>query len=636
VIIASGHTVTVDTDTASLANLTVNGTLVIGSDGTARTVTISGDVSIASGGSIAPGATAATHSMIIGGNLTNDGTFDGRPTTSRVINVTFNKNGNQTISGTGTTTFNQITLNMGSSNANVLDVQAVITMASDGLNLTNGTFKLSSASTITPFSGNTTITTTAGFHLNHASAVSNWGSSGSLTVNGVLTITSGTMIVGSGIGNELEVNGSSATATVNGGTLKVASRVRAVSGGLLTLSSGELIVPTVGHSSSENASFYMQSTGKLTMTGGTVTIQQANGGSGGDIKIISGSGAKSITSGTFQIGNTSTPANQTMLINSAIAVNNLTVNSTNATAKLDAALTVNGDVNIAAGTLDIVTRTPTVTGTLTNSGTLKQTQVVNNSTVPFLNITNGSGIDKYFGVVISTTNNLGSTTVAVSGNQICPQAQGHPVKRCYEITPTTAASADVKFYFSNSEMQSGQTLSSLNVWHYNTSTSSWDSVTKGGTSSSCGSEAIDCYVEGTGISSYSPFALKNSTPLGVALSAFVATVEAEHILVTWETASELDTRGFHLYRAESEAGPWLRLNPALIPSPAPGSPQGQAYRWEDRNVSRNATYYYRLEAVGIDNSTKIIGITAVTYAPSQEHRWLPLVVHNVDEVIDER
>ncbi|MBM3129900.1 MAG: hypothetical protein FJ009_14915 [Chloroflexi bacterium] len=225
VIIASTHTVTV-TNTASLSGLTVNGTLTVGDSSTAGAITVNGDVAIANTGLITTTNVSATHAMTITGNLTNDGTFNGSPSSGRIINVTFNKNGNQTVSGIGTTQFYSITLNMGTSNANVLDVQSVISMTSGGLTLNNGTFKLSSASTITPCVGSKTIGSSAGFYLNHAGAVSNWGSSGSLTVNGVLTITNGTMTVGSGSGNELEVNGSSASVALSGGTLNVAGRVR--------------------------------------------------------------------------------------------------------------------------------------------------------------------------------------------------------------------------------------------------------------------------------------------------------------------------------------------------------------------------------------------------------------------------
>ncbi len=697
VIIASGHTITVDIDTTSLASLTVNGALVIGNDGTARTVTVSGDVSIASGGSIAPGITAATHSMIIGGNLTNEGTFDGRPTASRVINVTFNKDGNQAISGTGATTrFNLITLSMGTSRSNILQISpSNFDVSSTGFITTtgiqNGTLRISGSFSLSNpvFTGaSPTIPANGGFWLDNPNFTVS-AQNGSWDLSGLLRVSSGMLNVGTSSGNSVKYRDGS-TITIEGGTINIAGRLSRNSSGstiTYTQSGGTVTVVTIESTATSFAGFDIGATGSsFTMSGGTIVVQRSTSAGADYYNVASTS---DVTGGTLQIGNDSTSTGQTIRVNSSVPVFNFTINTTNApTAQLVTNnLTVKGNLNIQSGTtlnanslnmtvagnwtnngtftagtgtvtfngtseqtisgstatafnnLTInsgatvvipATNTPTVAGTLTNNGTLKQTQTVNNGTVSFLNITNGSGVDKYFGVVISTTNNLGSTTVAVSGNQTCPQTIGYPVKRCYEITPTTAASADIRFYFANSEMQQGQTLSSLNVWHYNTSTSSWDSVTKGGTSSSCDSGAIDCYVEGTSISSYSPFTLKNSNPLGVVLSAFAATVEAEHILVTWETASELNHQGFHLYRAESEAGPWLRLNPTLISSPAPGSPQGQAYRWEDRNVSRNATYYYRLEAVGMDNSTEIIGITAVTYAPSRGHLWLPLVAHNDD------
>ena len=62
-----------------------------------------------------------------------------------ICNVTFNKNGNQTISGAGgTTRFNLLTLNMGTSYVNRLDVTSSNFAAAVGfLSLTNGTLKMS-------------------------------------------------------------------------------------------------------------------------------------------------------------------------------------------------------------------------------------------------------------------------------------------------------------------------------------------------------------------------------------------------------------------------------------------------------------------------------------------------------------
>lgn len=85
-------------------------------------------------------------------------------------------------------------------------------------------------------------------------------------------------------------------------------------------------------------------------------------------------------------------------------------------------------------------------------------------------------LDKYVGVEIATANDLGSTTVAVSGNQVCALALGHPVKRCFDVTPTTPASADIKFYYRGADMQTGQTYDTLNVWNYHSAT--WNPVTR--------------------------------------------------------------------------------------------------------------------------------------------------------------
>jgi hypothetical protein len=67
-------------------------------------------------------------------------------------------------------------------------------------------------------------------------------------------------------------------------------------------------------------------------------------------------------------------------------------------------------------------------------------------------------------------------------------------------------------------------------------------------------------------------------------------------LLEWETASELDNLGFHLYRAVSPLGPWTRLNESLIPGLG-SSPEGRRYSWTDAGLVNGTTYSYRLEDV---------------------------------------
>ncbi len=90
------------------------------------------------------------------------------------------------------------------------------------------------------------------------------------------------------------------------------------------------------------------------------------------------------------------------------------------------------------------------------------------------------------------------------------------------------------------------------------------------------------------------YSLQGTT--AVELQSFAASAGDSTVSVAWETASELDNLGFHLYRGLSADGPWHRLNAALIPGLG-SSPEGKAYSWTDRGLANGRTYYYRLEDV---------------------------------------
>ncbi len=96
VIIAAGHTVTVNDNTANLGSLTVNGILTLGNSVTGRTVNVNGDVTV--GGSVNFSNNNAIHTFNIGGNLINNGTIDFFINQNRYCNTFFT--GNSLISGT--------------------------------------------------------------------------------------------------------------------------------------------------------------------------------------------------------------------------------------------------------------------------------------------------------------------------------------------------------------------------------------------------------------------------------------------------------------------------------------------------------------------------------------------------------
>lgn len=366
------------TDVTVGNNLSVTaGTASIGNNATARTIAVNGNISIAAGATLnVAGSSPAVHLMTVGGSITNQGTLDLRPNDNSLCNAIFHKNGMQAISGTGPTTrFNNITVNQGVSNSSYLDVTATHFTAPEGfLTLTNGTFNLNSAGvTITPFTadipaGSYLIPATAGLSVNAGainSANMNW------TVAGLVKVTGGTLNMGNTTDNAV-IPHSPASFTLNGGALNLASRIgNPGANWTLLIKGGVMTINTKGSTAAGIAPFNMDEAGcTFDMTGGAIVIQQQGGSAGQQLGYHNmATGGPGFTGGVLQTGNAFTPAGQHMTIASAKPVHNLLVNSGNATTLLPAyGLTVSNDVTVAAGTLDIGSRTLQIGGHISNSG----------------------------------------------------------------------------------------------------------------------------------------------------------------------------------------------------------------------------------------------------------------------------
>jgi len=107
-----------------------------------------------------------------------------------------------------------------------------------------------------------------------------------------------------------------------------------------------------------------------------------------------------------------------------------------------------------------------------------------------------------------------------------------------------------------------------------------------------------------------------SPPLVVTISDFHAEGYSDRVEIFWQTASEIGNAGFNLHRATSEAGPFTKINPVLIPGE--GDPITPAsYQFTDSNVEPGMTYYYKLEAIDQDGQSQWYGpIPATTPAPT--------------------
>lgn len=442
VTIANGHTVTINTD-AVCNNLTVgqgtSGILRIGNNLAARTVTVSNNITVNPGGQfITNTASNATHNLTFNGNLINNGTLNFVSDANSLCNVILNKNGNQTVSGTGgTTNFNRITLNMGSSLANVLDIttSSFSVAATNFLTLNSGTFKLSTPATVslTPFTALATINSNSGIECNGSSIT--WSFPAGISLSGNLIVNAGTINVGDAANENIASDGG--VFEIYGGAVNIAGQfystnINAVTN--FTISGGTLTLPTVSSTNTTIAPFQINGAGStFSMSGGTIVIQREGGTGAQDLGytvLDISSGA--VTGGTLQIGNGSTPAAQIMKINTSAQIGNLSVNSANATAILNTnALTVinnitinsgilnanNLDINLGGNWLDNGTFTPGA-GTVTFNGSNQSITKTTGETFGQL-VLSGSGIKTLGGNITTSSNltiNVGTTLDVTTAN----------------------------------------------------------------------------------------------------------------------------------------------------------------------------------------------------------------------------
>jgi hypothetical protein len=354
--------------------LTVNGTLNLGSILSATRLRVNNDIIVAAGGKIQVN-TAATHTLFVSGNIINNGTIDLSPTATKICNITFNKNGNASLSGTGILNhYNLITLNMGVSINNTLTISSskftTRAAATPFLTMLNGTFNFTSpaAGPFLLFNGNTTLASSCGITINNAVTSFNT-SAGSLTLLGKLNLSAGTLNLGTVADNDLIINGGSIA--INGGTLKLAGKfyeMNAASTASFSMSAGSFTLPTVTPLATGIAPFQLSNAASsFSMSGGNLIIQQ-NGG-GANLGFINNNTGGVISGGNIQFGNAALAANRTLSLSTNRNIPNLILNSNRVKVSLSSAIQVLNNLTITAGTLLTNSNSIQLAGNWSDSGT---------------------------------------------------------------------------------------------------------------------------------------------------------------------------------------------------------------------------------------------------------------------------
>jgi len=97
----------------------------------------------------------------------------------------------------------------------------------------------------------------------------------------------------------------------------------------------------------------------------------------------------------------------------------------------------------------------------------------------------------------------------------------------------------------------------------------------------------------------------------ISLSSFDAKEIWRFVILTWKTESEINNAEFNIYRAESEAGEYVKINSSLIPAKGSAT-EGANYRYIDLTTKSGTTYYYKLEDVDMSGIATMHGPVSAT------------------------
>jgi hypothetical protein len=99
-------------------------------------------------------------------------------------------------------------------------------------------------------------------------------------------------------------------------------------------------------------------------------------------------------------------------------------------------------------------------------------------------------------------------------------------------------------------------------------------------------------------------------PTAIDLVSFGATSSHGKVTVKWATASEVNTAGFNIYRADNMTGLRIKVNDSLIPAQGTAT-SGARYKIVDDNVKVGSRYFYWLEEKELDNTVNQYGAVGI-------------------------
>jgi len=103
----------------------------------------------------------------------------------------------------------------------------------------------------------------------------------------------------------------------------------------------------------------------------------------------------------------------------------------------------------------------------------------------------------------------------------------------------------------------------------------------------------------------------------VTVTSFTAGWQGNQVVLNWRTATELNNRGFNIFRSTSPSGSFQKINGTEIPAQMGAALIGASYSYVDPAVTSGQTYYYKLQSVENNGTTIFYDGIASTASQTQ-------------------
>ena len=135
----------------------------------------------------------------------------------------------------------------------------------------------------------------------------------------------------------------------------------------------------------------------------------------------------------------------------------------------------------------------------------------------------------------------------------------------------------------------------LKLWHYDRTVGEWNFV-----ESMVYADENKIVASGLDQDDFSPFSVNSSAPNVISLHSFEVLYTTGGALLGWETGTEIDNAGFHIWRSDEIDGEYVRVTQNLIPAEG-NEVTGASYSWLDESAS-GPGFFYKLEDIDYDGT----------------------------------